>query len=179
MDDYPHHQRGATFVATNPDAADLLGPGLMPGAGAIVAAVAAATGTEPEMYAGKPSGFLLELLKGNYVDMAKTLVVGDRLDTDVAFGKAGNAGMTVLTLSGVSTMEDVDDVMMNGGSDAILPDHIVQSLPEMLGLDPEMAGIIEMADVNADDEDDARGAVDEYLEDEGWADDGDEDDEYN
>jgi hypothetical protein len=87
--------------------------------------------------------------------------------------------MTVLTLSGVSTMEDVDDVMMNGGSDAILPDHIVQSLPEMLGLDPEMAGIIEMADVNADDEDDARGAVDEYLEDEGWADDGDEDDEYN
>mmetsp|Transcript_5293 Transcript_5293/g.19060 ORF Transcript_5293/g.19060 Transcript_5293/m.19060 type:complete len:320 (-) Transcript_5293:6615-7574(-) len=172
-------QRGAAFVATNPDAADLLGPGLMPGAGAIVAAVAAATGTEPEMYAGKPSGFLLELLKGNYVDMAKTLVVGDRLDTDVAFGKAGNAGMTVLTLSGVSTMEDVDDVMMNGGSDAIFPDHIVQSLPEMLGLDPEMAGIIEMADVNADDEDDARGAVDEYLEDEGWADDGDEDDEYN
>ena len=177
------NQRGAAFVATNPDAADLLGPGLMPGAGAIVAAVAAATGTEPEMYAGKPSGFLLELLKGNYVDMAKTLVVGDRLDTDVAFGKAGNAGMTVMTLSGVSTMEDVDEVIArvnNGGaSDTILPDHIVQSLPEMLGLDPEMAGIIEMADVNADDEDDARGAVDEYLEDEGWEDDGDEDDEYN
>jgi ribonucleotide monophosphatase NagD (HAD superfamily) len=155
----------------------------MPGAGAIVAAVVAATGREPEMYAGKPSAFLLELLKGNYVDMAKTLVVGDRLDTDVAFGKAGNAGMTVMTLSGVSTMEDVDEVIArvnNGGaSDAILPDHIVQSLPEMLGLDPEMAGIIEMADVNADDEADARGAVDEYLEDEGWGDDGDEDDEYN
>ena len=31
----------------------------------------------------------------------------------------------------------------------------------------------------ADDEADARGAVDEYLEDEGWGDDGDEDDEYN
>ena len=82
-------QRGATFVATNPDAGDAIGPGLMPGAGAIVAAVEKASGVAPEMYAGKPSAFLLELLKGNYVDMARTLVVGDRLDTDVAFGKAG------------------------------------------------------------------------------------------
>ena len=94
-------QRGATFVATNPDAADALGPGMMPGAGAVVAAVETASGCSPEMYAGKPSAFLLELLKGNHVDMSRTLVVGDRLDTDVAFGKAGGAGVTVLTLSGV------------------------------------------------------------------------------
>ena len=53
-------QRGATFVATNPDAGDAIGPGFMPGAGAIVAAVEKASGVAPEMYAGEaervPSG---------------------------------------------------------------------------------------------------------------------------
>jgi phosphoglycolate phosphatase len=133
-------QRGAAFVATNPDAADALGPGMMPGAGAIVAAIETASGVSPEMYAGKPSAFLLELLKGNRVDMSRTLVVGDRLDTDVAFGKAGGAGLTVLTLSGVSTLDDVDDAIeaqRNEEEDALpIPDFIVQGLPQMLGLEP-------------------------------------------
>ena len=119
-------QRGAVFVATNPDAGDAIGPGLMPGAGAIVASVEKASGVSPEIYAGKPSAFLLELLKGNHVDMARTLVVGDRLDTDIAFGRAGGAGATVLTLSGVCGLEDVDAAMEEGGD---IPDHIVQSLP--------------------------------------------------
>ena len=42
-------QRGAVFVATNPDAGDAIGPGLMPGAGAIVAAVEKASGVSPEL----------------------------------------------------------------------------------------------------------------------------------
>jgi ribonucleotide monophosphatase NagD (HAD superfamily) len=62
------------------------------------------TGVAPEMYAGKPSAFLLQLLADNHVDMTRTLVVGDRLDTDIAFGKAGGAGMTVMALTGVCTM---------------------------------------------------------------------------
>ena len=65
---------------------------MMPGAGAVAAAVETATGKAPEIYAGKPSAFLLELLRGNGVDMARTLVVGDRLDTDVAFGRSGGRG---------------------------------------------------------------------------------------
>ena len=169
-------QRGATFVATNPDAADALGPGMMPGAGAVVAAVETASGCSPEMYAGKPSAFLLELLKGNHVDMSRTLVVGDRLDTDVAFGKAGGAGVTVLTLSGVSTLDDVDDAIeaqRAGDEDAPpVPDFIAQGLPQMLGLEPEDAAAMELVEESADEEDEE--ALGEYLEDEGFDDETDD-----
>ena len=114
-------QRGAKFVATNPDAGDAIGPGLMPGAGAIVAAVEKACGVAPEIYAGKPSAFLLELLKGNHVDMTRTLVVGDRLDTDIAFGRAGGAGATVLTLTGVCGLEDGDAAMEDSEASSRVP----------------------------------------------------------
>lgn len=170
-------QRGAKFVATNPDAGDAIGPGLMPGAGAIVAAVEKACGVAPEIYAGKPSAFLLELLKGNHVDMTRTLVVGDRLDTDIAFGRAGGAGATVLTLTGVCGLEDVD-AAMEDSEGGVIPDHIVQSLPHMLGLNPEDAAAIEF--VEDEQEDDGRGDdtperddVDDYLDDEGFEDDDD------
>ena len=169
-------QRGAAFVATNPDAADALGPGMMPGAGAIVAAVETASGVSPEMYAGKPSAFLLELLKGNHVDMSRTLVVGDRLDTDVAFGKAGGAGVTVLTLSGVSTLDDVDEAIeaqRAGDEDAPpVPDFIVQGLPQMLGLEPEDAAAMELVEESVDEEDED--ALGEYLEEEGFDDEEDQ-----
>ena len=170
-------QRGAKFVATNPDAGDAIGPGLMPGAGAIVAAVEKACGVAPEIYAGKPSAFLLELLKGNHVDMTRTLVVGDRLDTDIAFGRAGGAGATVLTLTGVCGLEDVDAAMEDSDG-GVIPDHIVQSLPHMLGLNPEDAAAIEF--VEDEQEDDRQGDntperddVDDYLDDEGFEDDDD------
>lgn len=169
-------QRGATFVATNPDAADALGPGMMPGAGAVVAAVETASGVSPEMYAGKPSAFLLELLKGNHVDMSRTLVVGDRLDTDVAFGKAGGAGVIVLALSGVSTLDDVDDAIeatRAGDEDAPpVPDFIVQGLPQMLGLEPEDAAAMELAEESVDEEDED--ALGEFLEEEGFDDEADD-----
>ena len=170
-------QRGAKFVATNPDAGDAIGPGLMPGAGAIVAAVEKACGVAPEIYAGKPSAFLLELLKGNHVDMTRTLVVGDRLDTDIAFGRAGGAGATVLTLTGVCGLEDVD-AAMEDSEGGVIPDHIVQSLPHMLGLNPEDTAAIEF--VEDEQEDDRQGDntperddVDDYLDDEGFEDDDD------
>ena len=170
-------QRGAKFVATNPDAGDAIGPGLMPGARAIVAAVEKACGVAPEIYAGKPSAFLLELLKGNHVDMTRTLVVGDRLDTDIAFGRAGGAGATVLTLTGVCGLEDVD-AAMEDSEGGVIPDHIVQSLPHMLGLNPEDAAAIEF--VEDEQEDDRQGDntperddVDDYLDDEGFEDDDD------
>ena len=101
--------------------------------------------------------------------------MGDRLDTDIAFGRAGGAGATVLTLSGVCGLEDVDAAMEEGGD---IPNHIVQSLPHMLGLNPEDAAAIEF--VEDDQEDDREGDntasrddLDDYLDDEGFADDDD------
>ena len=133
-------QRGAMFVATNPDAGDLVGPGLYPGAGALVNAVATACGKQPEIYCGKPSSFMLELLKDHAnIDLSRTLVIGDRLDTDIAFGKAGNAALTALVLTGVTEIDDVNAWAERAETDpaaaAALPDRIVGSLAELCGLE--------------------------------------------
>ena len=133
-------QRGAKFVATNPDAGDMLGPGLYPGAGAIVNAVATACGRQPEIYCGKPSSFMLDLLSEHTgIDLSRTLVIGDRLDTDVAFGKAGNAAIVALVLTGVTDLEEMEAVVEKAQTDpaaaAMVPDRVVGSLAELCGLD--------------------------------------------
>jgi 4-nitrophenyl phosphatase len=95
---------GAQFIATNTDKTYPTPHGLLPGAGTIVAAVAAASGQEP-IVIGKPQPTLFNLameIMGTQPD--ETLCVGDRLETDVLGGQ--NAGcMTAFVLSGASTLE--------------------------------------------------------------------------
>jgi 4-nitrophenyl phosphatase len=93
---------GIPFYATNPDKTFPTPRGQIPGAGAWISVIVTATGVEP-VYAGKPAPYLLELARTR-LDTSKeqTLVVGDRLETDIAGGQA--AGMkTALVLSGIST----------------------------------------------------------------------------
>lgn len=70
---------GARFIGTNEDATYPTPEGLLPGAGSILAAVATASQSTPEV-AGKPHDPLVSLLR----DRAKTItrVVGDRPSTD-------------------------------------------------------------------------------------------------
>lgn len=70
---------GARLIGTNEDATYPTPEGLLPGAGSILAAVATASQTEPEV-AGKPHEPLVSLLRERYRDI--TLVVGDRPSTD-------------------------------------------------------------------------------------------------
>jgi glycerol-1-phosphatase len=97
---------GALWVACNVDTTLPTDRGLLPGNGALVAAVRAATGAEP-LVAGKPAAPLLhEALRTTGGRAA--LVVGDRLDTDIA--GAHNAGLdSLMVLTGVSTVADVLD----------------------------------------------------------------------
>ncbi|MBO3087392.1 HAD-IIA family hydrolase [Cellulomonas dongxiuzhuiae] len=94
---------GAWHVASNLDLSLPTARGFAPGNGALVGAVRAATGVEPSS-AGKPSPTMYRLA----VDRAgatRPLVVGDRLDTDLAGARAGDIpGLHVLT--GVSTARD-------------------------------------------------------------------------
>jgi 4-nitrophenyl phosphatase len=95
-------RKGIPFFATNPDKTYPTPMGEIPGAGAWISVVITATGVIP-VYAGKPSPTILEFAREK-LGTAKedTLVVGDRLETDIAGGQA--AGMpTALVLSGVST----------------------------------------------------------------------------
>ncbi|MFH1521068.1 MAG: HAD-IIA family hydrolase [Candidatus Micrarchaeota archaeon] len=98
--------RGAEFIATNTDATFPIEDGFLPGAGAIVSSIAYASGKEPKIV-GKPNTFVLKMiLKRFNVKKNEVLMVGDRLETDIAFGK--KAGMkTALVLTGVSKKEQI------------------------------------------------------------------------
>ncbi len=97
-------RRGVPFYATNPDKTFPTPRGEIPGAGAWIAVIVAATGIEP-IYAGKPAPYLLDLARQRLgTAREETLVVGDRLETDIAGGQ--RAGCPVaLVLSGVSTQQ--------------------------------------------------------------------------
>lgn len=95
---------GALWVASNVDRTLPSERGLLPGNGSMVAALRAATDCEPQV-AGKPQPTLLTdaLARGTF---REPLVVGDRLDTDIAGANA--AGLpSLLVLTGVSTADDL------------------------------------------------------------------------
>ncbi len=95
---------GARFVATNLDLTIPTERGIAPGNGALVAVVRAASGVEP-LSAGKPQPAMF-LQAASRAGAERPLVVGDRLDTDLAGAvAAGQAGLLVLT--GVSDARDL------------------------------------------------------------------------
>ena len=122
-------REGALFVATNRDATFPTPSGLLPGAGAMVAAVATAAEQEPALM-GKPGPALAEVLAAvTGFSAAETLFVGDRLSTDIAMGRA--AGMrTALVLTGV-TSEAGLQAAVEAGAGAMLPDHVLHDLREL------------------------------------------------
>lgn len=95
---------GALWVASNTDATVPTERGLLPGNGALVALVAAATGQRP-VVAGKPEWALHAESVGRS-GARRPIVVGDRLDTDIeAASRAGAPSLLVLT--GVATAADL------------------------------------------------------------------------
>lgn len=93
---------GIPFYTTNTDRTFPIPRGEIPGAGSWLAVVTSATGVEP-IVAGKPFPYLMELaLERLGTSKEETLVVGDRLETDIAAGQAVGCP-TALMLSGVST----------------------------------------------------------------------------
>lgn len=96
---------GALFIATNPDKTFPSSNGIQPGAGSIVAAVQAATDVSPEI-AGKPEPHMYQVaLERMHVAAENTLVVGDRLETDIAGAQALGC-QSALVLSGVTRRAD-------------------------------------------------------------------------
>jgi 4-nitrophenyl phosphatase len=92
---------GARFVATNLDATYPVPGGLLPGAGSIVAAIATASGTTPEV-AGKPSRPMATLVRRRLGE--RGVVVGDRPSTDGAFADVLGWPFA-LVLSGVAARQ--------------------------------------------------------------------------
>lgn len=95
---------GIPFYGTNTDKTFPTPRGQIPGAGAWISVITTATNIEP-VVAGKPFPFLMDLAMEKLgTTKAETLVIGDRLDTDIAAGQAVGCP-TALVLTGVSTRE--------------------------------------------------------------------------
>lgn len=115
---------GAVFVGTNPDRTFPTERGLGPGNGAILAALETATGHSP-IIVGKPEAEIF-LEAGHRLGVAaqETLVVGDRLETDILGGQ--RAGMrTALVLTGVTSAGELPQRDEK-------PDLVVDDLMELL-----------------------------------------------
>jgi len=99
---------GAVFIATNTDeqfpmkGTDLI----IPGTGSMVAAVSTAAGRKP-IILGKPSKFMFEIVQKRHpgIQPERTLMIGDRANTDILLGK--NCGLqTLLVGSGVHSLAE-------------------------------------------------------------------------
>ena len=120
---------GCHFVCTNGDATFPSKDLTWPGAGAVWAGLREATRREPVLV-GKPNQPMIDtIFASGELDRSRTIMVGDRLNTDIAFGQRGGVD-TLLVLTGVSSVDDVhaDDApavptyIMNGLGDLdVLP----------------------------------------------------------
>ena len=98
---------GVPFYGTNPDRTYPTPRGLIPGAGAIIGAIEIATDVAP-IIAGKPNPTLYEFaLERLGTTPQETLIVGDRLETDVTGGQRLGCP-TALVLSGIATREQAE-----------------------------------------------------------------------
>ncbi len=96
--------RDIPWVASNTDMSVPTARGIAPGNGTLVAAVAAATGRRP-VVTGKPHEPIMELARSR-AGAAHPLVIGDRLDTDIAAARAA-AMDSLLVLTGVNSWRDL------------------------------------------------------------------------
>lgn len=98
---------GSRFIATNPDPTGPSPQGVLPACGSVAALVTRATGVEP-YFVGKPNPLMVrEGLNTLGAHSETTVMVGDRMDTDMVAGI--EAGLeTILVLSGMTTADQVD-----------------------------------------------------------------------
>jgi NagD protein len=114
---------GAHFIATNPDPSGPSDIGLVPACGAMAALIEKASGVSP-FFVGKPNPLMMRNAL-NYlgVHSETTVMVGDRMDTDIIAGV--ESGMeTILVLSGVTCRENVSRYPYQ-------PTHILSSVAEI------------------------------------------------
>ena len=100
---------GARFLATNPDVSGPSQQGLLPACGSVAALISTATGRQP-YFIGKPNPLMMRsALNRLEAHSETTVMVGDRMDTDIISGL--EAGLrTVLVTTGSTRPDQVETV---------------------------------------------------------------------
>ena len=119
-------EHGARFIATNPDASGPSQQGTLPATGSVAALISTATGRSP-YYIGKPNPLMMRgALNQLEAHSETTVMVGDRMDTDVISGL--EAGMrTILVLTGTTTVDQA-------GHFPYQPSRVVDSVADLVSL---------------------------------------------
>lgn len=114
---------GALFIATNPDTVGRENEGLVPACGALAALLEKTTERAP-FFIGKPNPLMMrDALNFMGVHSTHTIMVGDRMDTDVVAGIMSGLE-TILVLTGVSRRTDVLQFPYR-------PTHILESVADI------------------------------------------------
>ncbi|HEY5121519.1 MAG TPA: HAD hydrolase-like protein, partial [Acidimicrobiales bacterium] len=115
---------GSHFVATNPEPTGPSSEGTLPAVGAMASLIESATGISP-YFVGKPNPIMMrEGLNRLGAHTENTVVIGDRMDTDILGGV--EAGLeTILVLSGVASRREIDRFPFR-------PTRVVESIAELI-----------------------------------------------
>ena len=98
---------GLPYIATHPDFNCPTESGFMPDIGSFIALVEASTQRRPDVIIGKPHGHIVDaVVEKTGFKLDEIAMIGDRLYTDIALGKAGIT--TILVLSGETKLEDLE-----------------------------------------------------------------------
>ncbi|SDD27751.1 HAD-IIA family hydrolase [Actinokineospora iranica] len=118
-------EEGSRFIATNPDATGPSREGSLPATGSVAALIERATGRAP-YYVGKPNPLMMRsALRALGAHSESTLMIGDRMDTDVRTGL--EAGLkTILVLTGISTVETAELYPYR-------PTRVIDSVADLVG----------------------------------------------
>jgi 5'-nucleotidase len=118
-------EQGARFIATNPDATGPSREGSLPATGSVAALIEKATGHAP-YFVGKPNPLMMRsALNTLGAHSEATLMIGDRMDTDVRSGL--EAGLhTILVLTGISTPDTAERFPYR-------PSRVIDSVADLVG----------------------------------------------
>lgn len=116
---------GAKFICTNPDVTGPSPEGILPATGAVASLISAATEQKP-YFVGKPNPVMMRsALNKLGVHSEGTVMIGDRMDTDVRCGL--EAGMrTILVRSGISDDSSIEKFPYR-------PTAVIESVAELVG----------------------------------------------
>jgi NagD protein len=121
--------RGARFIATNPDATGPSPEGPLPATGAVAAMITRATGREPYVV-GKPNPMMFRSAMNRIgAHSENTAMVGDRMDTDIQAGI--EAGLhTILVMTGISSRSSIERYPFR-------PDEVIDSVADLVDPAPD------------------------------------------
>lgn len=118
-------QGGAKLIGTNPDETGPSEQGIVPSTGALIAPIERASG-QKAYFVGKPNPLMMRhALQRLGCRREDTVIVGDRMDTDIIAGVESEIS-TVLVLSGCTSREEVNTF-------AYRPNHILDGVGDIPG----------------------------------------------